>query len=177
MIDAPYLIEEWEQVNKSLAPSIIHYRKLPPSPFAQVSESRSDGSSIDRTIGELSLLSSRRSIWEASVCLVDYTEQTSQVADGVQTERQPSTVLGSIDFNSHFDNTNLRLSEPYFTHCEGIATLSLGEIIPAAYMLKLFFRDGIIFNQLGVLETFQECYRTYQPDWTKIRECMLAKSS
>lgn len=172
MIDAPYLIKEWKQVNKTLTPSIVHYRIPYPSPFALHTEPRSDAASMDRIIGELSLLSSRRSIWEASVCLVDYTEQTS-----VQTERKPSTILDNIDFHSHFDDTNLWPSEPYFTHCKDIATLLLEEIIPAAYMLKLFFRNGIVFNQLGVLETFQECYRDYQPNWEQIRECMRKKLS
>ena len=166
MINAPYLIDEWEQVHNLLAPSFAQFR----GPETSVG-STAAGVFTDRVIGELALLSGRRSVWEASVCLVDYAEQWAPPGP----VEPPSFVLRNIDFHAHFDDTNSWSSEPYFAHCQRLATLSLEELIPAAYVLKLSFRDGVVFNQLGTLETFQECYRLHRPDWQKIRECMRNK--
>lgn len=175
MIDASYLITKWNEINEALSPSIHLYSESEQEELGLTAAPKVDDT-IDRIVSELSVLSSRRNIWEASVCLVHYAEEVPQAAYP-RIVRQASAILDDLDFQFLLNDPTLWSSQPYFKHCKTLTESPLNSIVPATYVLKLCFREAIVFNRLGVLETFQECYRKHHPDWTKIRECMRSKET
>jgi hypothetical protein len=143
------LIRGWQSVHDTMSPS----QKL------------SQGSEIDRTMAELSVLSGRREHWELFVCLMGFADKINE---------DHNKVLSMLVGDVHGGERTQVLAE-FEDYWNDFATLPTDVIGAAADTMSLVLgHEGILIESAST-SIFELCMSLHNGDPEKVLKCMQEK--
>ena len=149
-MDVQELIDDWDRI-RTTVPS---------------TEDVNTAFAGSRTVAEIHLMSRRREVWEAFVCLISFCEVEGSNPNDVLQEIQS----GIFDV----DAQPSPVARAFVAYSTQYMTVGKKEFLSGALKVKTLFTDQLIMIRSSTLDKLQECRAAHEPDWDKVWRCVRA---